>query len=118
MATKGQAQQTFLPSYAHEDTINIQVDRIAGDSLASTFLISIRNMVPLHMHKDHSESIYIIHGSGIMRLGNDTLHIQPGDFIFVPKGTQHDLKVISSDPVRAISIQAPHFDGHDRIFLD
>jgi mannose-6-phosphate isomerase-like protein (cupin superfamily) len=74
--------------------------------------------VKLHKHLTHSEHIYIVDGEADMTLGDRQLHIKKGDFVFIPKGTPHAVKVTSAAPLRIVSIQAPAFDGTDRVMLE
>ncbi len=97
------------------DFTNIYVQKIAGDSLVSTFVIFIKENVPLHKHQYHSENVLILEGEGIMTLGAITKEIKAGDLIFIPANTFHEVKVTSEKPLKVISIQAPEFDGTDRV---
>ena len=97
------------------DFTNIHVQKIAGDSLVSTFVIFIKENVPLHKHQYHSENVLILEGEGIMTLGAITKEIKAGDVIFIPANTFHEVKVTSEKPLKVISIQAPEFDGTDRV---
>jgi mannose-6-phosphate isomerase-like protein (cupin superfamily) len=97
---------------------NIQVKKLASDSLSSTFLIWVKHSVKAHYHKDHEESLYVLEGEGEMTLGNDTILIRPGDFVSIPMATVHSVEVRSKKPLKVISIQAPEFLGEDRIFVD
>ena len=97
---------------------NISVQKISEDELHSTYMIIIKNKVPLHYHKDHSENIVVLEGSAIMKIGNDTLKIIPKDQITIPKGTIHEvIKVIGETPLKVISVQSPKFDPKDRHFI-
>ena len=87
-----------------------------------TFLINIiihyifvKNKVPLHKHVEHSETIYVLEGKGLFQLGDQNMEIVAGDYIRVPKGTAHAVKVLSSIPLKIISVQAPEFFGKDRV---
>jgi len=98
------------------DFENIHVERIAGDELTSSFVIWVKTSVKEHYHAEHSEVVYILEGSGEMTIGTETQSIESGDYLFIPKGTKHSVLVTSSAPLKAISIQSPHFDGTDRVF--
>jgi mannose-6-phosphate isomerase-like protein (cupin superfamily) len=50
-----------------------------------------------------------------MQLGEQIKAIKKGDFIFIPKNTFHAVKTTSEIPLKVISLQAPFFDGTDRI---
>lgn len=91
---------------------------VASDSLSSSFVIFIKKEVKKHKHATHTENVYILDGEGEMLLGDKTFKVKKGDIIFIPMNTVHSLKVTSSIPVKVLSVQSPHFDGKDRIFVD
>ncbi len=101
---------------APADYENIHVQKLASDSLGTAFLIWVKDKVAMHHHAVHTESVYILEGEGEMSLSGETFKVKAGDFIFIPMGELHDLKVTSKYPVKAISFQAPEFLGKDRIF--
>ena len=112
-------------SYQSLDTIkapavyeNIYSRAVASDSLVSSFVIFIKKEVKKHKHVSHSEHVYVLEGEGEMMVGEKIFKIKKGDIIFVPKNTIHALKVTSSTPVKVLSIQAPLFDGKDRVFVE
>jgi len=111
-----QAEQTAMADIkAPADLDNIHVVKLYSDKHASDFIVFVKKSVPLHKHAFHSETIYILEGTGIMRLGDETFEVKPGDFIKVPEGTPHAVKTTSEMPLKALSIQAPEFFGKDRI---
>jgi mannose-6-phosphate isomerase-like protein (cupin superfamily) len=99
-------------------TENVFNKALFSDSLASSFCIIIKNEVKAHKHKEHSEHVYVIEGEAQMQLGDKTFKIKKGDLVFIPKNTIHAVKTISKQPLKVISIQAPLFDGKDRIFTE
>ena len=96
----------------------LKVEKIGGDSLTTSFLITIKQGVKKHLHKEHSETIYVIEGEGEMLLGDKMIHIKKGDYIFIPKNTPPKVDVKSTIPLKVLSIQAPYFDGKDRLLLE
>ena len=96
----------------------LKVEKIGGDSLTTSFLITIKLGVKKHLHIEHSETIYVIEGEGEMLLGDKMIHIKKGDYIFIPKNTPHKVDVTSTIPLKVLSIQAPYFDGKDRLLLE
>ena len=97
---------------------NIYSRTIASDSLSSSFVIFIKKEVKKHKHATHTENVYILDGEGEMLLGDKIFKVKKGDIIFIPMNTVHSLKVTSSNPVKVLSVQSPHFDWKDRIFAD
>ena len=96
----------------------LKVEKIGGDSLTTSFVILIKQGVKKHLHKEHSETIYVIEGEGEMLLVDKMIHIKKGDYIFIPKNTPHKVDVTSTIPLKVLSIQAPYFDGKDRLLLE
>ncbi len=97
---------------------NIKVFPLHSDEQVSVFIVFAKNEVALHKHEHHTEIVKILEGKGIMTLGNETFKIKKGDFFIIPQGTPHSVQTTSKKPLKAISIQAPKFEGKDRIFLN
>jgi mannose-6-phosphate isomerase-like protein (cupin superfamily) len=60
----------------------------------------------------------VIDGEANMFLGEKEFVVRKGDFVFNPKNTPHSVKVISNVPLKVLSVQAPFFDGKDRVLLE
>lgn len=97
------------------DTANIVSLPLSSDSLSSSFLIVIKKQVRSHKHAQHTENIYILEGTGTMRLGEKEFDVKPGDHVFVPKNTFHSVRVLGNVPLKVLSSQSPFFDGKDRV---
>jgi mannose-6-phosphate isomerase-like protein (cupin superfamily) len=89
-----------------------------ADSLVSSSCIIIKNEVKAHKHMKHSEHVIVQSGEAVMRLGEKEFTIKEGDVIFIPKGTVHSVIVKGKKPLKVISIQAPYFDGSDRVMME
>jgi mannose-6-phosphate isomerase-like protein (cupin superfamily) len=97
---------------------NLYSEKIAEDSLQSTFFIAVKKNVRPHYHQDHSECILILSGKGEMTLGKQIIKLQEGVQVSIPKKTIHSVVVTGRKPLRVISIQSPLFDGKDRHFIE
>jgi len=96
---------------------NIPVERISDDSNQAAFVIWIKIEVVLHKHEWHTKNVYILDGKGEMTLGDEKFVVKKGDYFNIPEATPHALKVLSSGPIKVLSIQSPYFDGSDRILI-
>lgn len=114
-AQSNQSLDTITAPITYE---NIYMRTLASDSLVSSFVIFIKKEVKKHKHVFHSEHVYILDGEGEMILGEKTFTVKKGDIIFIPKNTAHSLKVTSTIPVKVLSVQAPMFDGKDRMLIE
>ncbi len=89
-----------------------------SDSACSSFLLCIDDRVRPHLHRTHTEHVFVVGGTAEMLLGDSTLSIKAGDTVMIPAGTPHAVTVTGGAPLRVISVQSPHFDGTDRVWLD
>lgn len=105
---------TILPSKGEK----VKVTLIHHDTLSSSFHIIIPKEVALHKHLHHTEQVIVLEGTAIMTVADKIFNIKKGDVILIPKNTPHSLKVTSKIPLRCVSIQAPFFDGTDRVLLN
>lgn len=97
---------------------NVKVEKLNTDPRSTSFVIWVKNGVKAHYHAEHSETLYVLEGTAEMTMGEKTFTIKAGDYIHIPKGIVHSVKVTSDIPVKVLSIQAPEFLGTDRIFVD
>ncbi|GJM04385.1 MAG: hypothetical protein DHS20C09_03760 [marine bacterium B5-7] len=110
------AERIVLSDIQAPETLeNVHVVKLASDTHSTDFVIFVKNTVPLHKHVEHSETIYVLEGKGLFQLGDQSMEIVAGDYIRVPKGMPHAVKVLSSIPLKIISVQAPEFFGKDRV---
>lgn len=100
------------------DLDNIHVAKLNSDKNASDFIVFVKKYVPLHKHVFHTETIYILEGTGVMQLGDEEFEVKPGDYIKVPENTPHGVRTTSSVPLKALSVQAPEFFGKDRVAVE
>lgn len=99
------------------DTDNVYVHKIASDAYSSDFVIFIKKQVPLHKHLEHTETIYILEGRGMFQQGDSKMEVGPGDYLRIPENTPHAVTVLSEEPMKVLSVQAPEFFGKDRVFI-
>jgi mannose-6-phosphate isomerase-like protein (cupin superfamily) len=93
----------------------VEVYPLASDSLVSSYLIYIHDEVAPHYHALHSEHVLVIEGEGTMMLNDSLIYLKAKTAVFIPKGSIHSAKRTGDMPLKVLSIQAPFFDGRDRI---
>jgi mannose-6-phosphate isomerase-like protein (cupin superfamily) len=101
-----------------EGTAPVRSTTLHSDSSCTSFLLCVDAGVRPHLHRTHTEHVFVLDGTAEMTLGDSTCAIKAGDVILIPPGTPHAVKVTGNVPLRVISVQAPHFDGTDRVWLD
>lgn len=114
---RGQRVLTTAEAAAIAGPGPVHVTALHADSLCSSYLIRVDTEVPLHLHRAHTEHVMVLEGEGLMTLGDTVRVIKAGDIVIIPRNTPHAVKVQGHIPLRAISVQAPRFDGTDRVPL-
>ncbi len=59
--------------------------------------VSSGGAAPLHVHHHLDDSFYLLAGQLAIRCGEDTFVAQAGDYVVLPRGIPHNLRVISDD---------------------
>src|SRR5690349_6123539 len=64
---------------------------------------------PFHFHSAIEEGIYVLEGTGTMRIGGDRVEVRAGDYIAFPAGpeTSHQLTNTGETPLRYLALSAP-----------
>jgi len=81
---------------------------------SSTHLVRISGKESPHFHDRHDLTVSIISGTAVVHFKDHEVSVQPGDVIYIPKGTFHWAE--NTDPVASVAFTmfAPAFDGKDR----
>ena len=61
---------------------------------------------PLHAHEATDEALTVIEGALLVRLGDDTLSVSAGGFVWIPRRTPHTFTA-QDEPARYIGTAAP-----------
>lgn len=62
---------------------------------------------PLHRHTQEAEAFYLLAGSMLYRAGDETYQLRAGDFIYLPRGVPHGLRVTGTEPTKFLGLTAP-----------
>jgi len=61
---------------------------------------------PPHVHRDRDEAFFVLEGHYRFVRDHEELELQPGEFIFVPRGTRHAYRTLEA-PARTLILVAP-----------
>jgi len=62
---------------------------------------------PLHRHTKEAEAFFLLDGAITYRAGDEVFRMDPGDFIYLPRGLPHAFRITSSGPSRFLALTAP-----------
>lgn len=69
--------------------------------------------VPRHFHEVLEEIYYILSGSGVMTVGDETQAVGSGDAIFIPKNQVHSLTNTGDEDMKLLLVCGPAFYFED-----
>jgi mannose-6-phosphate isomerase-like protein (cupin superfamily) len=71
-----------------------------------------------HFHPRTEEIYYITHGTGRMRIGDETRDVCAGDAIAIPPGQRHKLWNTGPDTLRLLCCCAPAYEHDDTVITE
>jgi mannose-6-phosphate isomerase-like protein (cupin superfamily) len=71
-----------------------------------------------HYHPKTEEIYYITHGTGRMRIENETREVKAGDAIAIPPGRRHKLWNTGGEVMRLLCCCAPAYEDDDTILTE
>ena len=71
-----------------------------------------------HYHPRAEEIYYITHGTGRMRIDEETRDVRIGDAIAIPPGKRHKLWNTGSETLRLLCCCAPAYEDSDTVITD
>lgn len=96
----------------------VEVEVLNHNKHHSCFSIAVSDTVKPHYHAKHIETLYVIKGNGILYIGSEKFYLKQGDYISIPQGAIHSYKNTHPEFTQVLSIQAPKFEGKDRIWVE
>ncbi len=66
-----------------------------------------------HHHVLTEEVYYILEGSGMMTVGNETRAVGSGDAVFIPRGHAHTLENTGQSPMNILLVCGPAYSYDD-----
>jgi len=118
LVTQAKSQTVVNTGTIEPGNTGITIKNLFSDSLCSSFCIIVKNEIKSHKHLKHSEHVIVESGEGVMKLNDKEFTIKEGDVIYIPKNTVHSVIVKGKKPLKVLSIQAPFFNGDDRVLTE
>lgn len=88
---------------AHKVTVRWLITKEDGaDNFAMRhFTIAPQGYTPYHNH-DWEHEVFILEGSGVVRIGDQSRELEQGTVIFIPQNIKHQFNNSSAQPLRFI----------------
>ena len=112
-----------VPSFITKDGSEIREllahrnSAIRNQSLAEA-RIAVGSATQEHYHPRCEEIYYITHGTGKMRIENESRDVNIGDAIAIPPGLKHKIWNTGDDVLRLLCCCAPAYEDSDTIITE
>ncbi len=112
-----------VPAFVTKDGSEIRellADRnssITKQSLAEARLAPGVSTTP-HYHPRTEEIYYILEGTALMRIGDETRSVGPGDAIAIPPGMTHQITNSGPDELRFLCCCTPGYQHEDTVLVE
>ena len=63
-------------------------------------------IVEPHSHDDQ-EALYVLKGRGKAKVGDESIKLEPGTAVYIPRGITHSVSNLSAKPIEAVLVHAP-----------
>ena len=104
--------QPYLDAYPLGDAAS-RVDLIAVSPARSLHLVQTRTAITRHMHALHTETTYVVTGSGTCWIGDRAYPAKPGSTFKIAKGVPHSVLPDVGSTLVALAYFEPSLEGDD-----
>ncbi len=110
--------ERLLAEHKPGDGENIKVVELSRNARSSNVLVQVRNREPLHRHVDSDITVFLLRGTGDMRIGKETRPVKVGDVIHIERGTIHAYLNRGLEPAAALVVYSPAPGPKDRLLAE
>jgi quercetin dioxygenase-like cupin family protein len=96
----------------------IIVKKIFQTDEASHHQVWLRTAEKPHIHDFHDLTAIMMQGTGRIHFSNRSYLMNPGDLVYIPRGTFHWAENLDPEASEIYVIFTPPFDGKDRRMVD
>lgn len=83
----------------------------------SVHLVQVLGREPTHLHPHHDHLLTVRRGSGILRVGQQFIHLVPGTAQVIRRQQPHSIANAGGSPLVLVVYYFPPFDGEDPVLL-
>ncbi|RCR67904.1 cupin domain-containing protein [Larkinella punicea] len=97
-----QWQRTVASIQPTREFRNLYVHPLRSGNGIEQFILWVKEEVKPEDHHDERESFLILEGECECQIGTEKIRLSAGDYVDIPLDTEHTVRVLSPEPVKAI----------------
>ncbi len=78
-----------------------------GDYALFDFVVPPNGALPLHIHHNDDETVYVLEGTVTVFCGDQRISAEPGAFVFMPRGIPHGYRSEGGATARVLEFTVP-----------
>ncbi|HLL52778.1 MAG TPA: cupin domain-containing protein [Myxococcaceae bacterium] len=87
------AAETLKKKPSRDLQNSIRSWELEGTDAVNVRLHEITGTVPLHLHADTQERVFLVEGKVLMTIGDKKVTLAPGDYVSIPPGVPHKVEL-------------------------
>jgi quercetin dioxygenase-like cupin family protein len=83
-----------------------------------SLLVELNGTLPMHFHPDGVHRMYVVEGKLLMTIGKETMAMEPGDYMMIPRGVRHKVERIGEGKAYFATVDTPPIDPRKIVWLE
>jgi quercetin dioxygenase-like cupin family protein len=83
-----------------------------------SLLVELNGTLPMHFHPDGVHRMYVVEGKLRMTIGKETMEMEPGDYMMIPRGVRHKVERIGEGKAYFATVDTPPIDPMKIVWLE
>jgi len=80
--------------------------------------VEVSGTIPMHFHPDGVHRMYVIEGKLRMTIGTETMDMETGDFMMIPRGVRHRVQRVGDAKAYFATVDTPPVDPKKIVWLE
>lgn len=81
-------------------------------------LVEVSGTIPMHFHPDGVHRMYVVEGKLRMTIGTETMDMEAGDFMMIPRGVRHRVQRLGDAKAYFATVDTPPVDPKKIVWLE
>jgi quercetin dioxygenase-like cupin family protein len=80
--------------------------------------VEVSGTVPMHFHPDGVHRMYMLEGKLRCTIGKDTMVMEAGDYMLIPRGVRHKLERLGEAKAYFVTVDSPPINPANNVWIE